>query len=228
MTSGGTTGMDKQPLAECRNTQYAAAFLATLVARHLDLRRSQDPRIGDLFLCLSGYGRERQQDFEGKRTVQTVNGFDKPVLNGYRLLAKLGPEWLASRVAPADKNLWVAAARDAQRQMAVVVTHFRNDVPDSRGPAQPVQLEIATPWADGTPVELRHWRIDAAHSNAYTVYCRLGKPNPPTAEQSQQIKHRMGLEPLEAPRPIVIHGKVELALDLPCNGVSLVELVRKN
>ena len=225
VTSGGTTGVDKQPLAVVRNTNYAAAFLSTLVARQIEWRRNENPRVGDLFVCLSGYEKERQRDFEGKRTVETIHGFEKPVLNAYRLLAHLGGQLVASSLEPADKQLSAVAARDGQRQMAVVVTHFSNDRIDSDGPTRAVKLAIVSPWPDGTRIELRHWRIDAEHSNAYTVFCRLGKPNLPTPEQTQQIKQQMALEPLQPPQPIVIQGKVNVAFDLPCNAVSLVELI---
>lgn len=228
VSSSGATGMDKQPLAEVRNTSYAAAFLATLVARQLEWRQRAQPRVEDLFICLSGYEVARQRDFEGKRTVQTLHGFDKPVLNGYRALARLGGEWVACRVDPAATHLSAVAARDGTRQLAVVVTHFRNDRPDGAGPIQPVKFELDASWPDGTRVELRHWRIDAAHSNAYTEFTRLGHPKNPSADQIAQIKRRMGLEPLQPPRAIIVRGRVELSFDLPCNAVSLVELVRQD
>ena len=227
VTSGGTTTMAKQPIAVVRNNNFAPAFLAELVARHLEWRLNEKPRVGDLFVCLSGYEATRKSDFEGKRTVQTVNGFDKPILNGYRLLSKLGSEWVASRMEAGEKNLSVMAARDGEKQLAVVVTRFMNDRVACDGPARMVKLQIDTPWADGTGVELRHWRIDGAHSNAYSVFCELGKPNPPSAEQAKRIRSRMGLEPLCPPRAMKVQGRVELEFELPCNGVSMVELVKK-
>jgi len=226
VTASGGTGVDKQPLARVRNSNFGAAFLAAMVGRQVEWRLTADPRVGDMFICLSGYEKARTRDFEGKRTVQTLNGFDKPLLNGYRLLAKLGPEWVASRVEPAAEDLVSFAARDGQRQAAVAVARFCKDDIDGEGPARPVKLEFTAPWPDGTQVELRHWRIDGQHSNAYAIYCQLGQPNPPSAEQSQQIKQRMGLEQLEPARPIVIRGKLDLQFELPCNAVSLVELVK--
>jgi xylan 1,4-beta-xylosidase len=227
VTSEGSKGMDKQPLAEVRNTSYAPAFLATMVARHINWRLTENPRVSDLFVCLSGYEKQRQRDFEGKRTVQTVHGFDKPILNGYRLLARLGDEWVACRVEPSGEHLSAIAARDGQRQLAVVVTHFQNDRPHNSGPSQPVKIELDTPWPDGTRAELRHWRIDEEHSNAYTIFRQLGRPAPPTPQQSEQIKKRMGLEQLEKPRAMTIRGKLEVQFDLPCNAVSLVELIKQ-
>lgn len=227
VSSGGTTGMAKQPLAEVRNTEYAAAFLTTLVARQLEWRRRDEPRVEDLFICLSGYEVARRTDFEGKRTVQTLHGFDKPLLNGYRALARLGGELIDCRVDPAGEYVSAIAAREGGRQLGVLVTQFRADQPASEAPAQPVRIRLATAWPEGTRVELRHWRIDAAHSNAYTVFKRLGRPNPPGPAEIAEIKQRMGLEQLAPAQRTVIRGAVDVPLfELPCNGVSLVEWVK--
>jgi len=228
MSASGGTGMDKQPLAELRNTSYAPAFLTAMIARHIAWRLADHPRISDLFICLSGYEKERTRDFEGKRTVQTVHGFDKPVLNGYRALAKLGGALVACRVDPCAPHLSAIAARDAGRQVAALVTHFRNDHPANDAPAQPVALVFDAPWADGTRVELRHWRIDDRHSNAYTIFKELGRPAFPNEKQAGEIRRRMGLETLEAPRPLVARGTLRAAFDLPCNAVSLIEIVRQD
>lgn len=226
VTSSGGTGVDKQPLARVRNSTFAPAFLGAMVARQLEWRRRDDPRLDDMFICLSGYEKERTRDFEGKRTVQTLNGFDKPLLNGYRLLGKLGSQWVASRIEPAQEELTAIAARDAERQMAVLVTRFCKDDIDGQSPARAVKLEVVTPWPDGTQAELRHWRIDAEHSNAYAVFCKQGKPNPPSPAQAAEITKRMGLEQLQEPRRLVIEGKLQLQFDLPSNSVSMLELVK--
>lgn len=228
VSSGGATGMDRQPLAEVRNTPYAAAFLATLVARQLEWRREAQPRVEDLFLCLSGYEVTRRRDFEGKRTVQTLHGFDKPLLNGYRLLARLGPEWIACRTDGSDSDgLAVLAARDGERKVAVLVAHFQPDRPQSDGPARTVAVRLETPWPAGTAATLRHWRIDGAHSNAYAVFTTLGRPPEPSPEQRAQIKRRMGLEELTPPRRVQLSGETSLTFELPCNALSLLEWERR-
>ena len=145
--------------------------------------------------------------------------------NGYRMLARLGPEFVPSHVAPAEAPVRAVAARDGKRQAAVLLAHFRNQHPDNLGPGAVVELEIETQFPAGTPVVLHHWRVDETHSNAYTMFRRLGRPDKPTAEQIAQIKARMGLEPLEAPRKLRIDGAVKLTVELPCNALSLVELV---
>ncbi|MDY0167580.1 MAG: hypothetical protein RBS80_13620 [Thermoguttaceae bacterium] len=225
VTSGGGTSMARQPMAEVRNSQFAPTFLATAVAKLIDLKLNQDVRIGDMYICLSGYEVARKTDFEGKRTASTLNGFDKPLLNGYRMLAKLGPEFVSSRVEPSEAPVTAVAARDGEQQTAVLVAHFRNDHPDNAGPSAAVELEIGTRWPAGTQVTLHHWRVDETHSNAYTIYRALGRPEQPSAEQIEQIKARMGLEQFEEPRKLRIDGPVRLKVDLPCNALSLIELV---
>lgn len=224
VTSGGGTGMARSPLAEVRNSQYAASFLVALVGRLVDLRLDRDIRIADIAVCLSGYEAERKRDFEGKRTVSTLHGFEKPVINAYRMLARLGDELVVARVEPAPTPVSAIATRDGARRVSVLVTQSRNDCPDNRGPEAPIDLKIATRWPDGTPVTLRHWRIDETHSNAYTVFRELGAPAPPSPEQTARIKERMGLEPLDEPRRIRIDGPVRLSFAIPCNAVSLIEL----
>ena len=225
VTSSGGRGMKQQAMAEVRNSQFAPAFLSAAVARLIDLKVNNDVRIGDMYLCLSGYEIARKTDFEGKRTASTRSGFEKPLINGYRMLARLGPEFISSHIEPAEGAVSVLAARDGTRQTAVLMTHFRNEHPDNAGPAVSVELNIDTQWPKGANAVLHHWRLDETHSNAYTVYRELGRPEQPTPAQIAEIKSRMALEPLEDPRRIQIDGPVHVKLTLPCNALSLVELV---
>jgi xylan 1,4-beta-xylosidase len=227
VTSSGATGMEKQPMAEVRNTPYAAAFLTTLVARQVEWRRSAQPGIQDLFICLSGYEVARKSDFEGKRTVQTRSGFDKPILNGYRLLARLGPEWVACDIDPSTRGAITAlATRDGDRRVSILLTHFRPDQPQSEGATRTVRLRLAHLWPAGAEGRLRHWRIDGTHSNAYAVFIAEGRPRQTEPAQATRIKQRMGLEQLEPERTVPVSGPLELTVTLPVNAVSLLEFER--
>ena len=48
--------------------------------------------------------------------------------------------------------------------------------------------------------EISHYRIDADHSNAYTVWKSLNSPQDPTDEELAAIKARQGLEEFEPAR----------------------------
>ena len=54
----------------------------------------------------------------------------------------------------------------------------------------------------------------------------LGSPEDPTQEQVSAVKHRMELEQLEPPRQTDAAALDKLAFELPCNAVSLIEVVR--
>jgi len=224
VTSNGGTGMDRQPMAEVRNSQYASAFLTTLVARHIGLRQANDPRVISLMICLSGHEVAQQSDFEGKRKLVTLNGFYKPILNGYQLLAKQGGELVRATVADNHPTVTAIGARDGDRRLTVLISNFQNTAPRNDGPPAQVSLRIETEWPAGTQAKLTHWRIDETHSNAYTVFRALGRPKQPTPEQIEQIKRRMDLETLEPPQTVKVDGAVELTFELPCNGVSLIEV----
>jgi len=74
-------------------------------------------------------------------------------------------------------------------------------------------------------VRVRHWRIDAGHSNSHAAWRALGSPQDPTAEQLQAIHARQALEPFEADRIVAARdGAVTLRVALPLPGVSLLAL----
>ncbi len=228
VSASGGRGMDREPMAEVRNSQYSPAFMTTAVTRLHDLRRNEGFPVDMLAICFSGYEIERSSDFEGKRTASTLNDFDKPLLNGYRMLARLGDEWVTRRVSPEDAPVTALAARDGEDRIGVLVTHFQNHHTQNDGPPKPISLEILTGWEDGAAVEAQHWRVDETHSNAYTLFREMGRPDPPTEEQIEQIQARMGLEALEEPRVTQLDGAFTMDFELPCNAISLIEITRKN
>jgi xylan 1,4-beta-xylosidase len=74
-------------------------------------------------------------------------------------------------------------------------------------------------------VVLRHYRIDQAHSNAYSVWKQLGSPQNPTPEQYAVLQAAGQLQELDSPRWIEIReGSAELSLNLPRQGTSLLQL----
>jgi xylan 1,4-beta-xylosidase len=226
-TSGGTTGVSAQkPTADVRNSEYGAAFLATWVAHHVRMRQDRDRLFRNFTFCGSGYERPRAHDFMGFRTLETKNGFHKPILNAYKLLNKLAPELVHSVTGPAEGPVSTFATRDAKR-ITVLVTHYRHDRIHGEGDPIPVKLDMAPHWPPGRTLTLQHWRIDREHSNAYTVFRKLGSPKDPTPEQIATVKKGMHLELLEPARNMDSAKPVSLRLNLPPNAVSLLEFTSK-
>jgi xylan 1,4-beta-xylosidase len=75
-------------------------------------------------------------------------------------------------------------------------------------------------------VLVQHYRIDDAHSNAYTVWKQMGSPPNPTPEQYAQLQAAGGLQSRDSPqwRDLTSHS-ASLKSSLPRQGVSLVRFI---
>ena len=176
--------------------------------------------------------------FEGTRALFTAENVEKPVLNAYRMLARLGDERLgveASHAWPLDRldggepgmpEEVVALATEGEGgRIAVLVWRHADDqyLPDD-GAAE-VELSIWNLPAGVAAVRVEHRRIDGAHSNSHAAWEAVGAPQDPTAEQLRAIRERQGLEELEPPRTEPVRdGALTLTLRLPLPSVSLLEL----
>jgi xylan 1,4-beta-xylosidase len=74
-------------------------------------------------------------------------------------------------------------------------------------------------------VLLQHYRIDAAHSNAYEAWKKMGSPQNPTEEQYRILEKEGQLQLLNSPGWIkMTNGDAVIDLLLPRQGVSLLRL----
>ncbi|MET0319294.1 MAG: hypothetical protein ABW069_01070, partial [Duganella sp.] len=118
---------------------------------------------------------EDQPWFAGYRQLST-NGVDLPVMNVFRMFAKLGATELQARsdaetpLADIVKNgvrgkadVGVLATRTDDGKVAVMVWHYHDD--DVAGPDAAVKLALGGIPAGVTSAKLTHYRIDQQHSN---------------------------------------------------------------
>jgi xylan 1,4-beta-xylosidase len=175
---------------------------------------------------------EDQPYFQGFRTLAT-NGVDKPVLNVFRMAglmsgervktessASVGLDAMLKSGVRAQPDVDAMATSDARAAAVMVWNYHDADVP---APGAEVALAVKHFPEGVTRVLVEHYRIDATHSNAYTVWKRMGSPQSPTAEQYAQLRAAGGLE-LDGP-PCWMDVKqraAELDFALPRQGVSLV------
>jgi xylan 1,4-beta-xylosidase len=112
----------------------------------------------------------------------------------------------------------------AAKKLAVLAWHYHDD--DVRGPDAAIELALAGLPAAATAPKLTHYRVDATHSNAYTLWKSLGSPVAPTKPQYQQLEAAAQLDKLaDAPANITTSaGAASLQFTLPRQGVSLVVL----
>ena len=177
---------------------------------------------------------EDQRYFDGFRTLAT-NGIDKPVLNIFRMAGLMGGDLVAvnsTGAVPPDSvaNEGVrkkpdvdALATRSDHKLDVMVWNYQDE--DVSGPAAPVELKVAGLPASAKRVLLRHYRIDANHSNAYTVWQQMGSPQNPSPEQYNKLEKAGQLQMLGSPHWIDgSNGSATLRFRLPLQSVSLVEL----
>lgn len=225
VSSGGVTGVDKKPTADVRNSEYGAAFLATLVAEHVKMRQENDRKIEAFTFCSSGYEIIPTRDFMGYRTFDTKNGFQKPILNAYRMLNKLAGDLAIVTLNTSNKHVSAFATHDTKK-ITIIVANFQNDRINNDGNSYPINLNIDSRWKPGTKLTFNHWRIDKDHSNAYTVFKEIGSPELPNPLEIDAVKKRMYLEMLEPSRQITAKDLSDINFELPCNSVSLIEIIK--
>jgi xylan 1,4-beta-xylosidase len=171
--------------------------------------------------------------FAGFRVLAT-NGVDLPVLNVFRMMAKMHGQRIAvqsSAEVPLDAimrdgvrgaaDVTALAAIDA-RQAAALIWHYHDD--DLPGPDAAVELTLAGLPAAAAGAKVTHYRIDETHSNAFAAWKRMGGPTGPSVAQYQQLVAAGQLERLDGPSTAlrVDNGAATLKFVLPRQAVSLV------
>ena len=219
-----------------RNTEYFAVFQCKLMKKLLDLDARGGARVHQATTWSFYF--EGERFFEGTRSLFTAGDLQKPVLNAYRMLGRLGDRrltvassraWLPERLdsdettMPEEIDALAAAGRDG---VSVLVWRHADDqyATDTRAAEVELRLERLSL---GARVRVSHWRIDARHSNSHSAWRALGAPQDPSASQLRAITARQGLERYAPDRTATVrHGALTLRLALPLPGVSLIEIRR--
>ncbi|WP_347303024.1 beta-xylosidase [Croceibacterium sp. TMG7-5b_MA50] len=213
-----------------RNGTMYSSYTAASFARIWDLAERRDVNLEGVLSWSFEF--EDQPWFAGYRQLAT-NGVDLPVLNVFRLFAKLGTERLnatSDAQVPLDAiladgvrgqaDVGTIATRTADGQVALLVWHYHDD--DVPGPAARISIAIdglASPIPTGATL----WRVDPDNANAFTAWQKMGSPQAPDADQYRQMEEASVMHP----QPIALVPGTDTArfeLDLPRQGVALVVL----
>jgi xylan 1,4-beta-xylosidase len=120
----------------------------------------------------------------------------------------------------AKPDVGALASRDARR-VTILVWHYHDD--DVAGPAADVALTLEGLEARSGQAQLRHFRIDADHSNAYTAWQRMGSLAAPTPAQYTQLEQASNLVAMKGPPIVKVdQGRASLRFPLPRQAVSLL------
>jgi xylan 1,4-beta-xylosidase len=218
-------------LAYRNGTMYSSYTAASFARKHELAERHGVNFEGALTWAFEFEG---QPYFAGFRSLAS-NGIDKPVLNVFRMFSRMRGSRLpvvSSGSVTLDEMLRrgvrerpdvSAVASQETNRLCVMIWHYHDD--DLRGADAGVDLIF-----NGLPnragrVSVDHFRVDEDHSNAFSVWKRMGSPQQPTAEQYAQLEASGRLARLgETELLPVKDGTVSLKFALPRQAVSLVQV----
>lgn len=230
---------DPEGCAACQGPQLAyrngtmySSYTAASFARKRDLADRHGVNFEGALTWAFEF--EGQPYFAGFRSLAT-GGIDKPVLNVFRMFAKMGgrrvtvesdgavPLGAILKSGVRDRPDVSALASLDKNRLCVLLWHYHDD--DVPGPGATVEVTLSRlPIADG-PARLLHYRIDEDHSNSFTAWKRMGSPQRPTPAQYAQLEKAGRLQQFSAPATVSIeNAAATLRLNLPRRAVSLLVL----
>ena len=177
---------------------------------------------------------EDQPFFAGFRALAT-NGINKPVLNVFRMFSKMRGQRLAAdsdgavsldemmrrRGGVREKPDVSALASIEGNTLSVMAWHYHDD--DLPGPDADVSLLLGRLPEQAGQATVSHYRIDETHSNAYTLWQRMGRPETPNPEQYADLEKASELALLASPSTEPVQeGQLMLRFSLPRQAVSLL------
>jgi xylan 1,4-beta-xylosidase len=230
---------DPEGCAACQGPQLAyrngtmySSYTAASFARKHDLALRYGVNLEGALTWAFEF--EDQPYFAGFRSLAS-NGIDKPVLNVFRMFARMQGRRVAVESSGAllldeivrrgvrrrpDVGAFASAGASS---IAVMAWHYHDD--DVAGPDAAVALTL-----EGLPPAVReatveHFRIDENHSNGFAAWKRMGSPQQPTSEQYAQLEKAARLAALgPAEKRSVANGTAALQFSLPRQAVSLIEV----
>ena len=220
------------PSLAYRNGTMYSSYTAASFARKHDLAAKHGVNLEGALTWAFEF--EDQPYFAGFRSLAS-NGLDKPVLNVFRMFAKMGGQRLNAQSSGAMRlkdivrrgvreqpDVAALASLDGKR-LSVLVWHYHDD--DVAGPEATVELKLTSlPLANGA-AKLDHFRIDENHSNVFAAWKRMGSPQAPSTEQYAQLEKAGQLATLGETTPVrIASGEAVLKFPLPRQAVSLLQL----
>jgi xylan 1,4-beta-xylosidase len=215
-----------------RNGPVYASYTAAALKGILDLSAKNHVNIEGMLTWAFEF--DAQPYFDGFRTLAT-NGVDKPILNLFRMAGLMRGDRVDATSSGAirldvvlakgvreNPDVDVLATND-DRGVSILIWNYHDD--DVAGPNAAIALSVQGLPAGAQRVLLSHYRIDANHSNAYSVWKVMGSPQNPTPDQQRQLEVAGQLQLLDSPNWLWNQsGTASINFDLPRQAVSLIRL----
>jgi xylan 1,4-beta-xylosidase len=214
-----------------RNGTMYSSYTAASFARIWELAVKRGVKLEGVLTWAFEF--ENQPWFAGYRQLST-NGVNLPVLNVFRMFARLGPQGIAADSSAqisleqimadgvrGEPDVGTLATRSPQGEIAVLIWNYHDD--DLPGADAAVHLVI-----NGLKLNAASnatiWRIDGANANAFAAWQKMGAPQSPDAAQYQELEKASELvaQPLQSQRARL--GARSFDLAVPRQGVALIVL----
>jgi xylan 1,4-beta-xylosidase len=220
-----------------RPTSQYPAYTAACIAREFELADRYGVNLEGALTWAFEF--ENEPYFKGQRVLAT-NGIDLPILDVFRMYAKMDGERLATtsdHAVSLDAMLRnprqgggvrgepdvSAIATLAKNKLCVMAWHYHDAA--LPGPDAKVSLDITGLPQDVTKVQITQYRIDDTHSNSFTLWQKMGSPAVPTADQYNQLQEagKLAELPALADPPVADKGELKFpAFTLPRQSVALI------
>jgi xylan 1,4-beta-xylosidase len=225
-------GMATNPENAYRNGTMYSSYTAASFARILDSAAQYGVNLAGATSWSFEF--EGQKWFDGFRDLAT-NGVDKPVLNVFRMYGMMrgnrvkvesgaqgGGNVAAARsgAVSVDVAASVLAAADGHTMTVMLWNYSDDDLP-----GEVVKRVLRLKNIPVKAVIVQRFGIDEEHSNAYTVWKKMGSPQDVDAEQYKVLENAGRLLQVGMVSPAaVVDGELSVPVSLPAHAVVLVRV----
>jgi len=223
------------PERDYRRTSQFAAYTAASFMRKQDLLARTG---GNLQGAVSwAFTFSEQPWFNGLRAL-TTNEVALPVLNAFKLFARLAPKRLAvdaPAMIPVDAiiadsvrgepDLGVVASIDEARTRLSILVWNYHDVAGGYDDRRDIQLTLAGVPGGSKNAKAVEFTIDENSGNAYTAWLAMGSPQSPTAGQIAKLHAAATMRAVPRRLTKTSASSAQLNLRLPRQSVKLIEIV---
>ncbi len=214
-----------------RNGTMYSSYTAASFARKIELAERHKVNFEGALTWAFEF--EDQPYFASFRALAS-NGLDLPVLNAFRMMAKMSGQRVdvkSSAAVSLDDMMrnGVRTAPDVSataalepNKISVLAWHYHDD--DVPGDAAEVAFKIGGLTGQNRAARVRIHRVDESHSNSYAAWQKMGEPQKPTPEQYAALEKAGQLDAGENLPARIENGAAMVNLTLPRQGVALLVL----
>lgn len=223
-------GMATNPENAYRNGTMYSSYTAASFARKYLL--ADHYKVNFMGAVSWSFEFEDQPWFYGFRDLAT-NGVDKPVLNVFRLYGMMSGQRVDvsssrmyelfsvrdSGVRKAKTDIGAIAAKDKNNATVMIWNYHDDDLP---GEEESVDLFVKA--LPNRELTVHEYRIDAAHSNSYEVWKKMGSPQQPTEAQIKELETAGRLQKTSTKKMNADRSVLTIHTGLPRQGIVFFKI----